>query len=82
MHGLYIGSATNADIRLQVTYGIPPGSCSTGSIADRIICQLLAENLHGNGSITIRATGEVQTFQITGAQALAVGMDVSIHRRA
>jgi hypothetical protein len=72
MNGLYAGSTDKADIRLQVAYGKDPAKCQSGNAAERAICDLLADNLYGTGSVTVRATGEVQSFQFAGGQVTNV----------
>src|SRR5688572_13170552 len=70
MNGLYTGSTSKTDIRLQVAYG--EAKCDTGNVADRILCGLFADNLSGSGSVTLRATGETQTFRFSGGQRVQV----------
>ena len=74
MNGLYVGSTSNADIRLQVTYGEDKVATANkcGNVAENILCYLLADNLSGTGSITLRQTGEAQSFQIRGGQVIYV----------
>ncbi len=76
MNGLYTGSTSNAEIRVQVAYGVLPGAthiCDIlASLVDRILCAVAVDNLHGTGSITLRETGEVQTFQFSGLQLFKV----------
>jgi len=76
MHGLYTGSTTNAEIRVQVAYGVLPGATDVCdvlvSVVDRILCAVLVDNLHGTGSITLRETGEVQSFNFSGNQSFRV----------
>ena len=78
MNGLYIGSTSNADIRLQVAYGVDQSAtdarCAQFSGVDRVLCLLFAENLYGTGSITLRETGDVQSFQFAGLQATRVAI--------
>lgn len=71
MNGLYTGSTSKTDIRLQVAYGEDP-KCDTGNVAERILCGLFADNLSGIGSVTLRATGETQSFQFSGGQRIQV----------
>ena len=68
MNGLYTGSTDKADVRLQVAYGKDPAKCNTGNAAERAICDIIADNLYGTGSVTVRATGDVQSFQFSGGQ--------------
>lgn len=73
MVGSYTGSTSKADIRMQVEYGTQGGPC-TGNLAECLAQDFLQDNLHGSGSITLRATGEAQSFQLTGFEATNVGI--------
>lgn len=77
MTGTYLGSTSKADIRLQVEYGT---EVCYGSFADCLVRDFLAENLHGSGTVALRASGEVQTFQLTGFEAVNVG--ITFHQDA
>lgn len=72
VNGLYIGSTSKADIRLQVAYGLLPGATDVcikyRDVIDIILCGITRENLRGTGSITLRETGEVQAFEFSGLQ--------------
>jgi hypothetical protein len=75
INGLYIAATPAFDIRLHVEYREDDSMCDTlPSVADRILCSLAAPNLHGTGSITLRGTGEIQTFQLSGLQFIGVVM--------
>lgn len=74
MHGLYMGGTSKADIRLQAAYVDPVTLCGGLSGPDLIRCLFLADNLNGTGSITVRGTGEVQSFQFSGTQAVGIGL--------
>ena len=43
-----------------------------GNVTENFLCYLFADNLLGTGSIILRQTGEVQSFQIHGGQAIYV----------
>jgi hypothetical protein len=69
MNGLYIGSTSKADIRLQAAYGVDPNLCTGLATAARIVCLAFKPNVNGTGSITLRETGEVQSFEFSALQA-------------
>jgi hypothetical protein len=78
VNGSYVGTTSSADIRLQVAYIVDLQACSNRSFAESLLCLAVEDNLTGTGSITVRATGETQSFALTGHQAVAVG--ISFHQ--
>ncbi len=66
MNGVYLGSLATADIRVQVNY-LVPSARETCSLKESLFC-LFTPDTQGTGSITLRGTGEVQQFTLSGLQ--------------